>query len=64
MADLIKDQGARLTEVTLGVPGLGIIKEMYDFNDPVSFLTLEKNMALGHMVLSMKAIQSNEHSGA
>lgn len=44
----------RKVSITLGVPNLGIITEIYDFDDPASCEALDKNVALGCMVLRME----------
>lgn len=44
----------RRMKVRLGVPKLGILTEIYDFNDPSSCETLDKNVANGCLIISIK----------
>lgn len=46
--------------VTLGVPGLGIIKEIYDFDDPASREALDRNIANGCLLLKHAEAPRNE----
>lgn len=47
---------ARFVEVTLGVPGLGIVKEIYDLDNPGDCQAWDTNVANGCSTLVIKQL--------
>ena len=47
---------ARIIKVKLGVPKLGIVEEIYNFDDEGDQKALDLNVEHGYMVLSMETV--------